>query len=88
MLIFERVVYLLCGGTSALCAYLLAVAYIRQRTSLLLWSAVCFFFLAVSNLLVFVDIVLLPEVDLSLLRTSLSLVAVGALIYAFVWELE
>jgi hypothetical protein len=88
MLIFERVVYLLCGGTSALCAYLLALAYFRQRTRLLLWSAVCFVFLAGSNLLVFVDIVLLPQIDLFVVRTALSLVAVGALIYAFVWELD
>ena len=34
----EAVIYLMCVATSLLCAYLLARAYRRGRTKLLIWS--------------------------------------------------
>jgi Family of unknown function (DUF5985) len=50
--------------TSLLCAWLLARAYRRGRTRLLVWSALCFAFLAVNNLVLAVDVLLC--------RTSIS----------------
>jgi hypothetical protein len=41
-----------------------------------------------NNLLVFVDIVLLPDIDLALWRSLTALAAVAVLIYGFVWEIE
>ena len=88
-LTFQSAVYLLCLGTSIACAVLLARSYTRTRARLLLWSALCFAFLALNNLIVVVDILLLPtQVDLSLVRLSVSLVAVGVLLYGFIWESE
>lgn len=88
MLSFGAVVYFLCFITSTLCAYLLVSGFLRRRERLLLWSGLCFCLLALNNLLVFIDIVLLPDVDLTQLRLATSLAAVAVLLYGFVWEIE
>jgi hypothetical protein len=84
--ILEAIIYLLCVIASLLCAYLLARAYLRAKTGLLVWSAVCFALLAINNLVLFVDVLLLPNVDLSILQLLTSLSAVMVLLYAFIWE--
>ena len=81
-------VYGLCLLTSAVCAALLIRSYGRSRQPLLLWSAACFSLLAINNLLVVLDMVVLPTVDLSLARQLTSLAAVGVLIYGFIWEVD
>jgi len=80
-------VFLLCLITSAACAMLLFRQFVRTRTRLLFWSALCFAGLTVNNLLVFIDLVVFAE-DVSLLplRHLSSLAALGVLLYAFVWE--
>lgn len=89
MVEFGAVVYFLCFISSGLCAYLLVTAFLRGREKLLLWSAICFCLLAINNLLVFVDIVLLPTtVDLVPFRSLISLTAVAILLYGFIWEIE
>ena len=81
-------VYGLCLVTSALCAALLMRSYGRSRQPLLLWSAACFSLLAVNNLMVVLDMVVLDDVNLSLARQVTSLAAVGVLIYGFIWEVD
>ena len=81
-------VYLLCVATSALCAILLGRSYLRTRTTLLLWGAVCFVLLAANNLVVVLDLAVLPDVDLRLLRHALSLAAVLVLLIGFIWSRE
>ena len=81
-------VYGLCLLTSGLCAALLFRSYGRSRQPLLLWSALCFSLLAVNNLLVVFDRVVLPGVDFSDARQVTSLAAVGVLIYGFIWEVD
>ena len=82
----ESLVYLLCFATSASCAWLLGVAWRRQPSGLLLWSAVCFALLALSNLILVVDLIVLPQIDLSVYRRLATLAAVAVLLYGFVWE--
>lgn len=85
--IFPTIVYVLCFLTSLACAWLLGRSYLRNGTRLLLWSAVCFGFLALNNLALVLDLVVWPEdVDLRLLRLLLALAAVVSLIWGFVWE--
>lgn len=82
-------VYLLCAVTSALCAALLVREYIRRpRTRLLLWSSLSFTALALSNSLVFTDFVILPDIDLSLIRAATACAAVALLLFGLVWEAE
>ncbi len=86
---FQSAVYLLCLATSAACALLLARSYRRTGARLLLWSSLCFVFFAINNLIVVLDILVFPtQVDLSIWRLVASLVAVGVLLYGFIWEAE
>jgi hypothetical protein len=83
------VVYFLCCLTSAACGYFLVRSYLHNRTKLLLWSAVCFVLLALNNFLLVLDLVFFPtEIDLSLARPLVSLAAVSAILYGFIWELD
>lgn len=86
--IFPTAVYILCFLTSGTCAWLLGRSYFSNRTPLLLWSSVCFVFLALNNLALVVDMVVLPSYDLRLARLVLALAAVVSLIWGFVWEVE
>ena len=84
--LLELIIYFLCVGTSLTCAYLLARAYRASRTWLLIWSALCFGLLAANNLVLAVDILLLPTIDLTLVQLTTSLAAVAVLLYGFIWE--
>ena len=82
-------VYFLCFLASACCGWLLVRSYLGNKTKLLLWSAICFVLLALSNLVLFIDLVLLPtSIDLSIVRGLLAMTAVVALLYGFIWKLE
>ena len=84
--VFPAIVYFLCFATSASCAWLLARNYRRTGAPLLLWSALCFVFLAANNFVVVLDLLVIPAVDLRLLRLALSLSAVSLLLFGFVWS--
>ncbi len=79
-------VYVLCAVTSLACAVLLFDGHRRSGLPLLFWSALCFAGLALNNLLLFVDLVVVPGVDLSLWRSGIALASLGVLIYGLVWE--
>jgi hypothetical protein len=87
--LFPTIVYLLCFVTSSACAYLLGRSYSKTRARLLLWSAICFLFLAINNLLLVVDLVFLPmDVDLRFARLITALIASWVLLFGLVWDLE
>ncbi|MGH8138288.1 MAG: DUF5985 family protein [Steroidobacteraceae bacterium] len=79
-------VYALCGATSILCAVLLFRGYGATRTRLLFWASLCFAGLAVNNVILFVDLILVPEVDLFLWRTAAALAGMTVLLYGLIWE--
>lgn len=80
------VVYLLCALTSVGCAGLLLLKYRRQRVRLLFWSSLCFVGFALNNIILFIDLVLVPEADLSVVRTIPALAGVALLLWGFVWD--
>lgn len=82
------VVYLLCALTSLACAVLLWRGFRRSRVRLLLWSAICFGCFALNNILLVIDVRIVPEHDLSVARTIPSLVGIALLLYGLVWEME
>lgn len=84
--LLEVSIYLLCVATSTLCAYLLARAYRRARSKLLVWSSLCFALLAVNNLLLALDVLVLPDIDLAMPRIFVTLLAVSVMLYGFIWE--
>ncbi len=79
-------VYILCMLTSIACAVLLLRAHARTRLRLLLWSGLCFVGLAVNNMVLFADRVLLPDLDLTLPRIVSGLVGVSILLFGLIWE--
>jgi len=86
--IFPAVVYILCFLTSAACAWLLGRSYSSNGTKLLLWSSICFVFLAANNLALILDLVVFPSLDLRTIRLLLALAAVICLVWGFIWEME
>src|SRR5690349_20793121 len=81
-----ELVYALCAATSLLCAALLIRSYRATRQKLLLWSSLCFGGLAINNGLLFIDLVVVPEITLEAWRTGVALVAVALLIFGLIWE--
>lgn len=79
-------VYLLCAVTSAACAALLLRGFFRSHVRLLLWSGLCFIGLALNSFLLFVDMKVLPAVDLSVIRTIPALLGMACLLYGMIWE--
>lgn len=82
----STLVYSLCAITSILCAVLLYINYRKSKTRMLFWSSICFFFLAINNILLVVDLVLTPNLDLSFIRTLPSALGFAALVWGFTWE--
>jgi hypothetical protein len=81
-------IYTLCALTSALCTALLARAFWRFRTKLLLWSALSFCGLTLNNLALWADKIAFPTEDLSLVRNATALISMLVLLYGLVWESE
>lgn len=79
-------VYLLGVVVTFACGALLLRAYTSVRKRLLLWSSICFFGLAVSNFLVFLDLVIFPNLDLYFWRLLTAAGAMLVLLYGLVWE--
>lgn len=81
-----ELVYVLCAATSIACAVLLLRKYRRTRTRLLFWSGLCFVGLALNNVALLVDLVIMPSADLSLVRSGTALIAMLILLFGLVWE--
>lgn len=81
-------VYALCFLTSATCGFMLTRNYRRTGVRLLLWSGLCFILLAANNLVVMVDLLMLPSMDLQVPRLAFSLIAVLVLLFGFIWDLD
>jgi hypothetical protein len=78
--------YILCTLTSIGCAVLLLRGYNQSGSRLLFWSGLCFVGLALNNILLIVDVRLLPEVDLSNIRSLPALAGLLLLIFGLIWE--
>jgi hypothetical protein len=83
-LVIAGAVYFLCAVTSAACAVLLLRAYRTGQVRLLLWSGLCFALLAVDNVLLFVDLVLAPNVSLVVWRRLAAFSGLCLLVYGLV----
>lgn len=77
-------VYLLCAVTGLACAALLLRSYRRNRMQLILWTSLCFVGLAINNVLLVVDLALVPELDLLDWRNATALAAVAILLFGLI----
>lgn len=80
------IIYLLCAATSLACAILLFRGYRRTAVRLLLWSSLCFFGFFINNAILIVDLRILPEQDLSVLRSLPLLIGISCLLYGLTAE--
>ncbi len=83
-----EIVYLLCAATSAACAALLLRGHRRTGTALLLWSGLCFVGLALNNTMLVIDLMIVPDTDLSSWRLVPAAIGLALLLYGLVWEAE
>lgn len=82
-------VYVLGALVTLLCAVLLLRGYVRGRKKLLLWSGLCFIGLTLSNVLLFIDLVVLPtQISLHIPRLASAAASMLLLLYGLVWESE
>jgi hypothetical protein len=82
------ILYSLAALTSLTCMLLLFRAHARTGLRLLFWSALCFVGLTINNLLLFLDLIVFPDLDLRLWRLAAALAGLLALLYGFIWEAE
>lgn len=86
--IFPTIVYSLCLLTSTVCAGLLGRMFLKSGARMLFWSACCFVLLAIVNLIVILDMLVIPQIDFRLARLGLSFGAVSLLLFGFIWDNE
>lgn len=79
-------VYVLCALASIACALLLVRNYQRTRLRLALLTCLCFTGLALNNVLLVIDRVMMRGMDLSLPRTLVAVVALLLLVGGLVTE--
>lgn len=82
-------VYFLCALMSIACAFLLLRGHATNGSRLLLWSGICFALLALNNIILVVDLVIIPEVEFqgTLWRNGIGATAGGAMLFGLIWEL-
>ncbi|MDC8012812.1 DUF5985 family protein [Tahibacter soli] len=78
------IVYGLCALTALACAVLLLRAYRATQSPILWWSGLCFCGLMASNVILVVDKLVVPTVDLLPLRLATTLLSMGLLLYGLV----
>jgi hypothetical protein len=79
-------VYILCAATSCLCAGMLLRGYARSGVRLLFWSGLCFIGLTLDNLVLYLDIIVIPHIDISAFRRVPGFLGLVLLIFGLVWE--
>lgn len=85
---FDLILISLAVLTSLACMAFLFRAYAQTGMRLLLWSALCFVFLSANNLLLFMDVIVLPQIDLRPYRLWSALLGLMFLLFGFIWEAQ
>jgi hypothetical protein len=79
-------VYTLGFAVTLICAILLLRAYVRVQSRLLFWSGLCFVGLTLSNALLVVDLLFVPNVNLYVWRLAAAAAGMAVLVFGLVWE--
>lgn len=83
-----NLIYLVCAAIALACAVLVLRSYRSTRMRLLFWCGLCFAGMFLSNVLLLIDRLIVPDTDLSTVRLLAGLVALLPLLYGLVWEDE
>jgi hypothetical protein len=79
-------VYLLCAATCLVCGVMLFRGYQQTKVRLLFWSSLCFMGLMLDNIMLYVDVVMVPDVNLAVWRKLPGFLATALLVFGLVWE--
>ena len=77
-------IYILAALTCLVCTVLLLRRWAETRTGLLFWSGICFLTLTAANVLLFVDRILVPAIDLAPYRNAVTLLAIVFMLYGLI----
>jgi hypothetical protein len=83
-----ELIYGLCTILSLAIAVMLWRQQRRMPTRMIYWTALCFSGLALANLVLVLDKLVFPDLDLRVLRHSISLLSIGLLLFGLVYEDE
>ena len=81
-------VYALCMLTALMCAVLLVQAYWKTGYRLLLWVGMFFCVATANNLLLIVDKLVVPHMDLTVYRYSIAVLGLSLLLPGLIFEKE
>jgi hypothetical protein len=83
-------IYTCSALVSIACCLLIFRSYARNKARLLLWIGMSFVFLALNSAFVYVDLILLPHLDLwgPIVRNALFALAGTVLVVGLAWELS
>jgi hypothetical protein len=79
-------VYALCAITSLVCFGLLLRQHRRAPSGLALRSSIAFLFFAIANIILFLDLILFPQMDLKIWRNLCNLIGSLILLLALTGE--
>jgi len=84
----ESIVYILCAATALVCAVLLLRGYRGSGAPLLLWCGLFFAAMTLENAILFVDLAIVPHVDLLMVRQSVAFVGAALLVYGLASDVK
>jgi heme/copper-type cytochrome/quinol oxidase subunit 4 len=86
MNVLKLILFALAVLSSFACMVLLFRGYLQRRVRLLMWGALCFVGLTINNIMMFTDLIILPESDLRIYRLVPALAGAACMVYALIWE--
>ncbi len=83
-----EIVFALSAVMSAVCTILLLRGYSQGRSALLLWAGLAFVFMTANNVVLFVDMIVLPTTDIggAFWRNMLAAISGSLLLFGLIWE--
>ena len=81
-------IYTLCASTAFVCTWLLLRAYRSRSNRLLFWCGVFFGIQTLNNLMLILDKLIFPQIDMSVWRHTIALVAIVLLLYGLIMRTE
>lgn len=84
--IIPQVIYALCALTSLTCAVMLVRGYLKSRTRILFWASICFVCLALNNALLYLDLIVFPDLPIVVFRVFPGVIGLAVFIYGLIWD--
>ncbi len=81
-------VFIACAVTSALCVVLLVRGWLATRSRLLLWSSLGFTGLALNNIILVLDRLVIVDANLALVRAVPAFLGVLVLLTGCIWDAD